>query len=76
MDLPHSHPQPWSNLVEIDLYPLAWQTVAKLIAVALERDNFDPQTRTYLLDALAEITSALEDEAERQHLDRSYPEGF
>lgn len=61
--------------MEIDLYPLAWQAVAKLIAQAIERDNLDTQTRTYLVDALAEITSALEDEAERQHLDRSYPEG-
>ena len=62
--------------MEIDLYPLAWQAVAKLIAQAIERDNLDPQSRVYLVDALSEITSALEDEAEAQHLARSYPEGF
>lgn len=62
--------------MNIDLYPLAWQAVAKLIAQALEHNTLDSQTRVYLLDALDEITSNLEDEAERQHLDRSYPEGF
>jgi hypothetical protein len=61
--------------MEIDLYPLAWQAVAKIVAQSLERDNLDSQTRVYLVDALTEITAVLEEEAERQHLDRSYPEG-
>ena len=62
--------------MEIDLYPLAWQTLAKLIAQSLERDNFTGEARTHLVDALDAITEALEDEAEAQALRASYPEGF
>lgn len=61
--------------IEIDLYPLAWQAVAAVLRTALKRDNLDSQTRVYLVDALDVITEALEEEAERQALRVSYPEG-
>lgn len=52
--------------MEIDLYPLAWQAVAATLRKTLDRDNLDPQTRVYLVDALDVLTEALNDEAERQ----------
>ena len=57
---------------------LAWLELIRdhiMTSCHIERDNLDSQTRVYLVDALTEITAVLEEEAERQHLDRSYPEG-
>ena len=60
--------------MKIDLIPTDAQALAAFLTSALSNPPADLDCAP-LRDALAAILDAIDDEAERQHLDRCYPEG-
>jgi len=60
-------------LLSID--PHAAQAAALALQLYLEREILAPERRELLVEALNALRDALDSEAERQHLERSYPEG-
>ena len=61
--------------MHLSITPDQADAAATAIQYFLQHQTLSPDTRSTFIDAMATILDALDDEAERQHLDRCYPEG-